>query len=104
MRVTEQLAVAPLPESVQEPLNNSLPELLRLMVPVGVSGVPAPSSSVTATATVAPWLTTTVEGVRVSVVVVWRGFNAGGLLSFLGGWAQAAFQNPSPPLLLRPLP
>src|SRR2546422_125995 len=67
MRVTEQLAVAPLPESVQAPLNNSLPELLRLMAPLGASGVHAPSSSVTATATVAPWLTTTVEGVRVSV-------------------------------------
>ena len=72
VNVTEQLAVAPVPESTQVvELKTSLPTAEpKVMVPAGVNAVPLASSSVTVSVTVVDWFTTTglVEKVRTLVV------------------------------------
>ena len=56
------------------PLNASLPELVRAIVPVGLEAVPAVSMSVTVTVTELAWFTTTVDGLRLIAVLVVRVF------------------------------
>jgi hypothetical protein len=88
--VTVQLAVAPLPERTQGPLNGSPPEFVRTMVPAGVRGDPAGSSSVTATITWVGWFTTTGFTEKLTEVVVWRVFTVSALLSLLPLWTDVA--------------
>lgn len=65
MTVTEQLAEAPDPLSVQVPPGE------KVTVPVGVMAVPG-DESVTVAAHVVAWLMTTVDGVQLTAVVVSR--------------------------------
>jgi hypothetical protein len=58
------------------PPKASLPELVRAMVPVGLKGVPAASTSVTVTVTVLVCPTTTGFGLNATAVVVARVFTA----------------------------
>jgi hypothetical protein len=71
--VTEQLALAPLPERVHDAdgVNAPAPLDVNVTVPVGVVGVPAPVS-VTVAVHVVDWPTATVAGTHPTVVLVGR--------------------------------
>lgn len=69
--VTVHVAVAPVPDNVQVPVNVPTPLVVNVMVPVGVITVPG-EVSVTVTVHVVGWLMATVEGVQVIDVVVLR--------------------------------
>jgi len=80
--VTEHVAEAPVPASVQ------VPPGVNVTVPVGVLVVPTDVSVTVAVHDVA-WFTTTVDGVHATVVVVVRLFTVTDALPLLAAWVAS---------------